>query len=527
MRRPGLVLAAFLVVAPITGCGVDLAKEGTTSSNATTVTATRSASQPALPARPPGAVEIDGGREDVLTKSVVSAFSGRFATRASVRDSGGETQGFQDLCAGRVDVVDATRSVSGAEAATCRANGLTLTNPIVVGSDALVVATKNESDVGGDCVTVAQVRDIYRAGSPITNWNQLSFDDLNVRASGRAPGTDIFDFFAFQVLGVENGATLSEVRGDYLSEPTDDAVRAAVTGNSLLAEALFRQRIQQHLIDRRTLAQRRAFVARAIQAADRRVLAEITQVNRDNARRKIHVNAAQLIRANRLKDQRAKRAAAAAAARQFDLLVATNAQATAANPLLARAQRPGAVGYFRFTYYEQYEDQLRPLEIQPGGTPVTSTNGSAVRAGGAAGGGTQRVGTDCVFPSRTTITNASYPLARRLVLYTTTRSLRRPEVQTFLRYFLLQAQAAATANALVPITDQQRDAGITAVTGRAPTKAPAPAGRATSTTAAQPTTTTSTAPAAAPGAVPGVAPASVGAANTLNAQGTATTTTTK
>jgi ABC-type phosphate transport system substrate-binding protein len=479
------LFAAATSAVAIAACGVDVAKEGRVSTTSTTIATTRKA----LPQRPPGVVAIDGGSEDILTKAIVEEFGRRFATRAELSDGGGEAQGFADLCAGRVDVVDATRTISSAELAACRANGLSVPNPITAGSDALVIATKNEADVGGDCVNVAQVRDMFRAGSPFTNWDQLSFFDLPLRATGRAPGTDIFAFFAFQVLGLDNSATLAQVRSDYLEQPSDAAVRAAVTGDAGLAAELFAQR----RLDSRTAAERAAFVQRAIVAADRGVLARIAAVNRENARRRLRVDAAKLIRQNRLEDERAKQAAASMASRQFDLLLATGQQTTGAS------RAPGTVGFFRFTYYEQFEDQLRPLEIEPGGTPTTSTNGTAVQARS-----TGRRSPDCIFPSRVTITNASYPLARRIVLYVTTASLKRPEVQALLRFYFEYAQSAATAHQLVAITDQQRDAAITAVTGHPPLVLTRPA------TAGQPVSAAAPASAVAPSGVPGVAPTAVG-----------------
>jgi ABC-type phosphate transport system substrate-binding protein len=507
MTRPRILGAALIGAATLAGCGIDVGKDGAMPKNTTTVSAAqsqaRAATARAVGQRPPGVVGVDGGREDGITKTIVAQFNRSFAIRAVLADTGGETQGFQDLCSGRVDVVDAARTISTAEAARCRANGVPVANPITVGSDALVIATKNEADVGGDCATVAQVRDLFRAGSPITNWNQLGFFDLPLRTTGRGPGTDIFDFFAFQVLGVDNGATLAQMRGDFAVQPTDDDVRVAVTGDTTVARALAQQRVQELLRSQQVAAERRSFIRAAVAAADRRVLAEIAAVNRRNAQRKVRVDAAQLDAANRIEDARAKAAAASLASHQFDVLLA-NRTPTVNSALLA-AQRPGTVGFFRFTYYEQFEEQLRPLEIQPGGTPTTSTNATA-----KSNALSQQGQLDCVFPSRTTITNATYPLARRIVLYATTASLKRPEVQTFLRYYLTQAQNAATADALVPITDQQRDQAITALTGRAPTRLTPTTGAGTTTTTT-PTPSTTTAPAVAPGPVPGVAPAGVGA----------------
>ena len=66
-------------------------------------------------------------------------------------------------------------TISRAELAVCNANGLEIRTPIQIASDAIVLATRNESDVGGDCLTVADIARVYRRGSNINNWNQLGF----------------------------------------------------------------------------------------------------------------------------------------------------------------------------------------------------------------------------------------------------------------------------------------------------------------------------------------------------------------
>ena len=68
----------------------------------------------------------------------------------------GATEGFARLCRGEIDIVDSARAISRAELAVCNANGLEIRTPIQIASDAIVLATRNESDVGGDCLTVAR-----------------------------------------------------------------------------------------------------------------------------------------------------------------------------------------------------------------------------------------------------------------------------------------------------------------------------------------------------------------------------------
>ncbi|CAB4696590.1 unannotated protein [freshwater metagenome] len=88
----------------------------------------------------------------------------------------------------------------------------------------------------------------------------------------------------------------------------------------------------------------------------------------------------------------------------------------------------GRVGYYRFSYYGLFQDQLRPFEI-------TSPDGER----------------NCIFPSQDTITSGQYPLSRRMLITTTTRSLARGEVSDFLQHYLDHATAAATEAGMVAL----------------------------------------------------------------------------
>jgi hypothetical protein len=88
----------------------------------------------------------------------------------------------------------------------------------------------------------------------------------------------------------------------------------------------------------------------------------------------------------------------------------------------------GHVAFFRFSYYNLFEDQLRPFEI-------TRSEGQV----------------NCLFPSQRTITSGEYPLARQLLITTTTRSLNRPEVRHFMTHFLDNAEDLATGARFVAL----------------------------------------------------------------------------
>ena len=64
---------------------------------------------------------------------------------------------------------------------------------------------------------------------------------------------------------------------------------------------------------------------------------------------------------------------------------------------------------------------------------------------------------ECVFPSQATVTDASYPLARQLLLTINYKNMKDSDINDFLSYGLSRSQALAEKSALVPIPDSTRN----------------------------------------------------------------------
>ncbi len=80
----------------------------------------------------------------------------------------------------------------------------------------------------------------------------------------------------------------------------------------------------------------------------------------------------------------------------------------------------GGLGYFGFSYYEENQDKLQAFSV------------------------------DGVAPSAETITDGSYPLSRPLFIYVSKKSLAKPEVVAFVKYYLENAIATAEEQQFVP-----------------------------------------------------------------------------
>ncbi|MEZ5154737.1 MAG: substrate-binding domain-containing protein [Solirubrobacterales bacterium] len=342
-RVPRLALAAVAVVAAVAlpACG-DLQDGGDDTTGAAALsdgnpTTEDSAAKPSrdLPAPTAGVVRVDGGTGGSLTEDAVIRF-GNEASRTGLAvtvdtAASGEAEAFSKLCGGEVDLVDSSREITESEAAACSRNGLQVVD-FRIAFDAAVIVTRNESDVGADCVNYDQLRSMFAAGTPIGSWNQVNpnFFPIRLTTTGPDQGTSDFTLFGQQVLGVPE-PTLGDFRSDYAPHPRDRQIRRQVVGTDQPGGA-----------------------------------------------------------------------------------------------------PPGVVGIIGFSYYELYEEELRPLEID-------GQNGNR-----------------CVFPSEETIASELYPLERTLRVYTTQRSLDRQEVQEFLRSYLRNAEDLAARSELIPIGDDIR-----------------------------------------------------------------------
>jgi phosphate transport system substrate-binding protein len=92
----------------------------------------------------------------------------------------------------------------------------------------------------------------------------------------------------------------------------------------------------------------------------------------------------------------------------------------------------GGLGYFGLSYYEQNRDKLAATEVD--------------------------AGRGCVAPSTETVQDGTYtPLSRPLFIYVKADSLRKPEVEAFVKHYLANAADLAEQALFVPLTQAQQD----------------------------------------------------------------------
>jgi phosphate transport system substrate-binding protein len=96
---------------------------------------------------------------------------------------------------------------------------------------------------------------------------------------------------------------------------------------------------------------------------------------------------------------------------------------------------PNALGYFGYAYYEQNKDKLKVVAVDD----KDETNGAGP-----------------VAPSVETVSNGTYrPLSRPVFVYVKASSLSRPEVASFIQFYLDKGQALVREVGYVPMTSRE------------------------------------------------------------------------
>lgn len=431
-RRLAFVALLVLALAALCGCGVSI--EGASSEGAagpleqkTAKVASESGGESAnLPPRPPGLIRIAGQAQGSLTSDLVNQFEARAPTIGFEVTNDEEEEAFGAFCAGKADVVDSARPISPSEYAVCQANGVEPVQ-LEVASEAAVLAIANETDVGVDCLSVEDVREIFRAASPVSTWAQVGYgrrtgptvSALTIKVAGPKPSANVFGYFGEFVLGDPEPSTLL-LRGDYQAFSSERGVLEAVAGNPEAPEIA-----DHHAEAVRSASGLREALDDAVDAVQSAAFQVEKGVEDERSESEQEEDA------DRLSEAEAKVANLRSELTEAEALAKESATASS-----EVSRRLGTLGLFRFSYYGLWEERLRPMEI------------SAAPSEGRP---------ECIFPSQSTITDGTYPLSRQLLLTVNLPTMKEPEVNDFLSYAVTESQPVASAATLVPLPDEVRN----------------------------------------------------------------------
>ncbi len=174
-----------------------------------------------------GPVKIDGSSTvGPFAQAAAEQFGGVNPDAKVSVGTSGTGGGFEKFCAGETDISDASRPIKDdEEAPICEKNGVTY-QEIQVANDGIAVVTNKSLEI--DCLTTAQLKELWNTGSKITSYSQLdpTFPDVEVSLYG--PGTDsgTFDFFTDEING-EEGVS----RKEYQPSEDDNILVQGVSGD--------------------------------------------------------------------------------------------------------------------------------------------------------------------------------------------------------------------------------------------------------------------------------------------------------
>lgn len=176
-------------------------------------------------------IAIDGSSTVYpITRAIAADFEkANSGMRVSVAISG-TGGGFKKFCAGEIDISDASRPISAAEAALCRANGIRYVElPVAFDGLAVLVNPKND---WATCVTVGELKALWepQAQGKVTRWSQIraTWPDQEIHLYGADVESGTYDYFTQAIVGKEHSS-----RTDYHASADDEVLAKDIAGDPL------------------------------------------------------------------------------------------------------------------------------------------------------------------------------------------------------------------------------------------------------------------------------------------------------
>jgi phosphate transport system substrate-binding protein len=174
-----------------------------------------------------GAIRMDGSSTVYpISQAVAEEFSRVYSGAEISLGLSGTGGGFEKFCNGETTINNASRAIKQEEAQRCRENDVPYTE-LTVAADGLSIVV-NPDNAWVDCLTVAQLQQIWRPDDPARRWSDVdpSWPDKQINLYG--PGTDsgTFDYFTAAINGEEGSS-----RSDYNASEDDNVLVQGVGGD--------------------------------------------------------------------------------------------------------------------------------------------------------------------------------------------------------------------------------------------------------------------------------------------------------
>lgn len=173
----------------------------------------------------PFTIQIDGSStvfpiSEAIAEGFQQETSGR--VRVAVGESG-SSAGLRRFCRGEIHIADSSRPIRSSEMATCAAAGIQYVE-IPVAFDGITVVVHPSNPLNS--LTVAQLREIWRTGSSVSNFSAVGGPNLAMQLFGPGSASGTFEYFTEAVNG-----TARSSRTDYTPSEDDNVLVQGVANN--------------------------------------------------------------------------------------------------------------------------------------------------------------------------------------------------------------------------------------------------------------------------------------------------------
>lgn len=174
-----------------------------------------------------GSVDIDGSSTVYpISQKVAEAFREMHPDVQIAVGLSGTGGGFEKFARGEIDINDASRPIKETEVKRCAENGIEFLE-VKIAIDGLSVVVNPAND-WCDCLTIAQLHQLWKPGSTIQTWRELesAWPDEKIELYGPDTDSGTFDYFT-EVVNGEEGAS----RTSYSASADDNLLVQGVSGN--------------------------------------------------------------------------------------------------------------------------------------------------------------------------------------------------------------------------------------------------------------------------------------------------------
>ncbi len=174
-----------------------------------------------------GSVVIDGSSTVYpITEVIAEEFSKKYPDVKVTVGISGTGGGFKRFVIGETDINDSSRPITDKEKSTAKENNVRWVEIPVALEGLTIVVHKSNNLLPNDCISVEELREIWKPDSSIKYWSDLNpaYPREEMRLYGAGPDSGTFDYFTERVVGKARAS-----RTDYVPSEDDNVLVAGVS----------------------------------------------------------------------------------------------------------------------------------------------------------------------------------------------------------------------------------------------------------------------------------------------------------